>query len=376
MTLHRQNPPKQRAALAKQRTKQATPARSALGNLANEVRPKTLAELLGQDDIKRKVSNWQKTGSWPRTILCTGPTGHGKTTLAYILTRLVNDLEELEEINAGDETGVDRIRSLIDLAKHRTLSGKPRVILIDEAHALSAAAYKALLAPTERGSNSTIWILTTNVPAAVKPELLRRCYRLDLKPVDEDLLAGFLSKVAAQLDVDLPEALADAFARAAHGSASAAVTALETWYDLGCPETLSDADAQAVLSSGVEDTQTTLAYKTLAGLLTSDHPTFMQGLLAQRSLASFLYVSRQVLKGYVEERALAACGSKPHGLYYGFKKGMPAKAKVDKWLCLDALRVLLSLEAKTQPTPEDVYCALLPLLGRTSSAGRMPESAQ
>lgn len=333
---------------------------STTANLPEQMRPKNLNEVVGHSDVVSALQSWKKTQEWPRAILFCGPSGVGKSTFANLISLGVNGNKDVHEVNAGSQGGIGKVRELIELSRRKTLSGKPRVIIVDEAHALTSDAVNALLVPLERGSPDTVWVFSTTEANRLTVPLKRRFRIFNLDPVSPADLVTVLQRAAARLSVTLTKKQAAVFAEAARGSPSLALSALERWCDAGCPKT--SESFQAFASADPGDTQTTLAFEALNALLEKDARAFLKALLAQTSDTSFLFVAHVVLKGYIESSYLPP-PQKAHGLFYAFRKG--ASVKPSNWHCLKLLKTVLALESQTLQGKESIYCALLPLLSES-----------
>ena len=120
--------------------------------LYRRYRPKTLSEVVGQEQITSILQNSLKNGKLAHAYLFIGPRGTGKTSVARILAHEINGFKyELEddyldiiEIDAASNTGVDNIRDLREKAIIAPAKGKYKVYIVDEVHMLSKSAFNAL----------------------------------------------------------------------------------------------------------------------------------------------------------------------------------------------------------------------------------------
>src|ERR1700756_812699 len=114
-----------------------------MGQYNIDFRPGSLDKLIGYTEDE--INNIAEAVADATTVLIYGETGTGKTTLALALAERITDPASIHEANAGADGGIDDVRKLINMASRRTLSGKRRVFIIDEVHALSRQAMNALL---------------------------------------------------------------------------------------------------------------------------------------------------------------------------------------------------------------------------------------
>jgi DNA polymerase-3 subunit gamma/tau len=132
-------------------------------------RPQTVDEI-DNSHVRDTIRQLLKTDTIPHALLFVGHKGTGKTSVARIVAKHLNQLEsvtdssDIVEMDAASNRGIDEVKSLIKEASFLPMSGKYRVFIIDEAHMITNEAFNALLKTLEEPPESAVFILaTTNV---------------------------------------------------------------------------------------------------------------------------------------------------------------------------------------------------------------------
>jgi len=223
--------------------------------LARKWRPKTFADLVGQEHVVKALRNALEKGRLHHAYLLTGTRGVGKTTIARILAKSLNceypkegepcgqcqscrDIDtgrfvDLLEIDAASNTGIDNIREVLENAQYAPTAGKYKVYIIDEVHMLSKSAFNAMLKTLEEPPEHVKFILATTDPHKVPVTVLSRCLQFVLRNMTAQQVADHLAHVldSEQIPYETP-ALA-LLGRAAAGSMRDALSLLDQAIAMG-----------------------------------------------------------------------------------------------------------------------------------------------
>lgn len=244
--------------------------------LARKWRPQTFTEVVGQEHVTRTLRNAITSGRVAHAFLFTGPRGVGKTTTARLLAKALNcekgptpdpcnacsncleitagtSLDVLE-IDGASHTGVDNIRDLTEGVQYRPVKSRFRVIIIDEVHMLSNAAFNALLKTLEEPPPHVKFIFATTESHKILPTILSRCQRYDFKRIPLRELMQRLSDIITQENLTADEVGLALIAREADGGLRDAQSLLDqviAWSDgqvteQAVKEALGVADRQAL----------------------------------------------------------------------------------------------------------------------------------
>ena len=264
-------------------------------NLATEYRPDKFDDVIGQDDVCASLAKCLEEER-SRTFLFTGPSGVGKTTLARIIAGEVNG--EVVEMDAATHTGVDAVRELQTLIRFKPFNHDARIIIVDECHALSKAAWQALLKVIEEPPPGVYWALCTTEVAKVIPTVKTRCVRYDLKPVSEELIAELLFEVAEEEGLETPEKVIQFCAEKAAGSPRMALTNLAT-----CAECESRREAALMLKEALAEGE---PIELCRALLEGKSPLALVRIVAKLGTTTNAESIRQVVLAYFSKVALGA----------------------------------------------------------------------
>ncbi|MCL4079175.1 replication-associated recombination protein A [Coriobacteriia bacterium Es71-Z0120] len=211
----------------------ADDALAASAPLAVRMRPRTLDEIVGQDEVVGPgtfVRHAVQTDTLTSVILY-GPPGCGKTTLARVIARASQ--AHFEEISAVT-SGVKEVRALIDQARNRlAMTGKRTIVFIDEIHRFNKTQQDALLHAVEDRLIVLVGATTENPFFEVAAPLISRSRVIVMRALSDDAVRTIVRRAVSDAErglggqVVLEPAAEDRIVLAASGDARAALTALE-----------------------------------------------------------------------------------------------------------------------------------------------------
>jgi DNA polymerase-3 subunit gamma/tau len=212
-------------------------------------RPRTFADLVGQDAVVKTLTTALQTGRLAHAYLFSGPRGSGKTSAAKILARCIecvngptatpdntcaNCVAILEgtaldvlEIDAASNRGIDEIRALRDAVKFAPAVMRKKVYIIDEAHMLTKEGANAFLKTLEEPPEWAVFILATTAPEALPPTILSRCQRYAFRRIAIPTMIARMREIAAAEGIVIDDASLGAIAYRADGGLRDALTMLE-----------------------------------------------------------------------------------------------------------------------------------------------------
>lgn len=196
---------------------------SAIDNLpwVEKYRPQNLDEVYGQDEIVTILNKFIKESRLPH-LLFYGPPGTGKTSTIVSLARTIygkNYSNMVLELNASDDRGIDVVRNQIkDFASTRQIFSKGfKLIILDEADAMTQAAQNALRRIIEKYTKNTRFCILANYAHKLTPALLSRCTRFRFQPLPQEAMRQRMKKVVATEGLKVDEKAEDALLKLSQG---------------------------------------------------------------------------------------------------------------------------------------------------------------
>ncbi len=162
-------------------------------------RPKKLEDLADQEEAKAKLRGFIKSKNLPNLLLA-GPPGTGKTTSALILAREIlgeNRRDNFLELNASDARGIDVVRTIIkEFARAKPTGGAPfRILLLDEADAMTSDAQQALRRIMEMYADNCRFILIANYPSKIIEPIQSRTVMVKFNRLKPEVIVETLKKI-------------------------------------------------------------------------------------------------------------------------------------------------------------------------------------
>ena len=215
--------------------------------LYRKYRPIDFDSVYGQEEVVTVIHNAIVNNKISHAYLFSGPRGTGKTTIAKIIARLVNcehlidskpcgkcyncvnfnNSNDVVEIDAASNNGVDEIRELRDKINLVPSNSKYKVYIIDEVHMLTNQAFNALLKTLEEPPSHVIFILATTEPSKIPLTIASRCQKFRFSKISDDKIVDRLREIAKMENIEVTDDALYEIARISDGGMRDSINLLD-----------------------------------------------------------------------------------------------------------------------------------------------------
>ncbi len=198
--------------------------------LTRKYRPQSFDEIVSQRHVSSTLKNALQQNRLSHAYMFSGPRGVGKTTMARVLAREVNQIGEnvdgealnqtlnVIEIDAASNNSVEDIRELRERVRVPPQNGRYKIYIIDEVHMLSKSAFNAFLKTLEEPPDHVIFIFATTEPNKVLPTILSRVQRFDFKRLKVDEIVDRLRTISDRENIEIDDESLHVIAKKADGA--------------------------------------------------------------------------------------------------------------------------------------------------------------
>jgi DNA polymerase-3 subunit gamma/tau len=210
-------------------------------------RPSKWSEVIGQDHVVSALKDSVAQGRPAHAYLFSGSRGTGKTSVARILAKdLKTADEDVYEIDAASNRGIDDIRELREHVSVLPFSSPFKVYIIDEVHMLSKDAWNALLKTLEEPPKHVVFILATTELDKVPDTIISRCQTFSFRKPSREVIRKQVSAIAKKEGYELDAGASDLIALLGDGSFRDALGMLEKVISTSPDKKLSRAEVEAI----------------------------------------------------------------------------------------------------------------------------------
>lgn len=239
--------------------------------LYRKYRSQTFGQLVGQEVVARTLRQAVEQDKISHAYLFSGPRGTGKTSVAKIFAKAMNcphqlngepcntcyickaitqgSLEDVIEIDAASNNGVDEIREIRDKSTYAPSLAKHKVYIIDEVHMLSTGAFNALLKTLEEPTENVVFILATTELHKIPATILSRVQRFEFKSIKVADIVAHLNWILETEGIDFETEAVHLIARRAEGGMRDALSILDQALSLTQNNQLTTAVAEEITGS-------------------------------------------------------------------------------------------------------------------------------
>ncbi|KAF2142820.1 uncharacterized protein K452DRAFT_326077 [Aplosporella prunicola CBS 121167] len=303
-------------------------------------RPDTLADVSGHQDILATINKFVDSNRLPHLLLY-GPPGTGKTSTVLALARRIygnkNMRQMVLELNASDDRGIDVVREQIKTfsSTKQIFSAAPapgsasslasfKLIILDEADAMTSTAQMALRRIMEKYTANTRFCIIANYTHKLSPALLSRCTRFRFSPLKEPDIRRLVDEVIEKENVEIVPEAADALVRLSKGDMRRALNVLQACHASSTPLQKPGEKAQDPQTIKRDTITETTIYDCIAAPHPEDVDFILRTLLETKNVRSCLQDIHRIktTKGLALADILTALGERLANL------DVPAQARI------------------------------------------------
>ncbi|HMB97112.1 MAG TPA: DNA polymerase III subunit gamma/tau [Balneolaceae bacterium] len=198
--------------------------------LTRAYRPQAFEDIVSQEHVSNTLINAIKNNRLSHAYMFCGPRGVGKTTMARVLARTINEIDasvdgeslnqtlNVIEMDAASNNKVEDVHHLRESVRIPPQNGRYKVFIVDEVHMLSKSAFNALLKTLEEPPDHAIFIFATTEPHKVLPTILSRVQRFDFKRISVEEIVSRLKKISLKESIEIDNESLHIIAKKADGA--------------------------------------------------------------------------------------------------------------------------------------------------------------
>ncbi len=198
--------------------------------LTRTYRPHTFDDIVSQEHVSNTLKNAIKNNRISHAYMFCGPRGVGKTTMARVLARTINEIDasvdgeslnqtlNIIELDAASNNKVEDVHHLRESVRIPPQNGRFKIFIVDEVHMLSKSAFNALLKTLEEPPPHAIFIFATTEPHKVLPTILSRVQRFDFRRISVDEIVARLGEIAEKESISIDDESLHIIAKKADGA--------------------------------------------------------------------------------------------------------------------------------------------------------------